>query len=107
MATLEQILEEAGKLPAEEQRRLRAALNALDPNGDTQPTYKTNEQERAWINAHRDEYLGQWVALDGDHLIAHGADARTVYQAARAQGVKIPYIDRVEPQVKAFMGGWQ
>ena len=107
MATLEQILEEAGKLPAEEQRRLRAALNALDPNGDTQPAYKTNEQERSWINAHRDEYLGQWVALDGDHLIAHGADARTVYQAARAQGVEIPYIDRVEPQVEAFMGGWQ
>jgi hypothetical protein len=76
-------------------------------NGDTQLVYRTNEQERAWINAHRDEYLGQWVALDGDHLIAQGADARTVYQAARAQGVEIPYIDRVEPQVEAFMGGWQ
>ena len=107
MVTLEQILEEARKLPREEQRRLRAALNALDANGDTQPAYRTNEQERAWINAHRDEYLGQWVALDGDHLIAHGADARTVYEAARAQGVEIPYIDRVEPQVEAFIGGWQ
>jgi len=107
MATLEQILEEARKLPAEEQRRLRAALNAPHSNGDTLPTYRTNEQERAWINAHRDEYLGQWVALDGDHLIANGADARTVYEAARAQGVEIPYIDRVEPQVDAFMGGWQ
>jgi hypothetical protein len=40
-------------------------------------------------------------------LIAHGADARTVYEAARAEGVEIPYIDRVEPQVEAFMGGWQ
>jgi hypothetical protein len=107
MATLEHILEEARKLPVEEQRRLRAALNALDSNGDTLPAYRTNEQERAWINAHRDEYLGQWVALDGDHLIANGADARTVYDAARAQGVEIPYIDRVEPQVEAFMGGWQ
>ena len=34
MATLEQILEEAKKLPPEEQRRLRAALNALESNGD-------------------------------------------------------------------------
>jgi hypothetical protein len=106
MATLEQILEEAKQLPVEEQRRLRAALGALDANGETLPSYRTNEQERAWIYAHRDEYLGQWVALDGDHLIAHGADARTVYEAARAQGVEIPYIDRVEPQVEAFMGGW-
>ena len=64
MATLEQILEEAKKLPPEEQRRLRAALAALGPNGDTQPAYRTHEQERAWINAHRDEYLDQWVALD-------------------------------------------
>lgn len=47
MATLEQILEEAKKLPPEEQRRLRAALAALGPNGDTQPAYRTHEQERA------------------------------------------------------------
>ena len=107
MSTLEQILEEAGKLPVEDQRRLRAALKALDPNGDIRPVYSTNEQERAWIKVHRDEYLGQWVALVGGHLIAHGADARTVYDAARAQGVEIPYIDRVEPKVEAFMGGWQ
>lgn len=107
MATLEQILEEARKLPVEEQRRLAAALNGSDSNGDTQPAYRTNEQERAWIDAHRDEYLGQWVALDGDRLIASGADARTVYEAARAQGVETPYIDRVEKKVEAFMGGWQ
>jgi uncharacterized protein DUF5678 len=107
MATLEQILEEARKLPVEDQRRLAAALNGSDSNGDTQPAYRTNEQERAWIDAHRDEYLGQWVALDGDRLIASGADARTVYEAARAQGVEIPYIDRVEKTVEAFMGGWQ
>jgi len=107
MATLEQILEEAKQLPVEEQRRLRVALAALESNGDTQPAYRTNELERAWINAHRDEYLGQWVALDGGRLIAHGADARTVYLAARAQGVEIPYVVRVEPLVEAFMGGWQ
>jgi Family of unknown function (DUF5678) len=85
MATLEQILEDAKQLTVEEQRRLRVALEALDANGDTRPAYRTNEQERAWINAHRDQYLGYWVALDGDHLIAHGVDARTVYQAARAR----------------------
>lgn len=97
----------AKQLPVDEQRRLRAAFNALDPNVDTFPGYRTNERERAWIDAHRDEYLGQWVALDWDNLIAHGADARTVYEVARAQGVEIPYIDRVEPQVEAFIEGWQ
>ena len=107
MATLEQILEEAKKLPPEEQRRLRAALNALGSDGDTQPAYRTNEQERAWINAHREEYLGQWVALDGDQLLAHGADAKKVYDEAKAQGITAPYLEQVSPKQEAFMGGWQ
>jgi hypothetical protein len=76
MATLEQILEEAKKLPHEEQLRLRAALDAreeLASNGNEKPSYRTHEKERAWIEAHRDEFLDQWVALDGDSLIAHGS----------------------------------
>lgn len=107
MATLEQILEEAKKLPPEEQRRLRAALNALGSNGDTQPAYRTNEQERSWINAHREEYLGQWVALDGDRLVVHGTDAKQVYDEAREQGITAPYLERVSPKQEAFIGGWQ
>jgi predicted Zn-dependent protease len=111
MATLEQIIDEARALSPAEKGKLRQALDReleqQAPAQSSKPGYPTNEQERAWINAHRDEYLGQWVALDGDHLVAHGTDARTVYEAARAQGVEIPYIDRVEPKVDAFMGGWQ
>ena len=68
--------------------------------------YPTNEQERAWINAHRDEYLGQWVALDGDHLVAHGSDARSVYDEARSRGVSVPYLAHVTPKVEAYVGGW-
>lgn len=107
MATLEQILEEAKKLPPDEQRRLRVALNALGSNGDTQPAYRTNKQERAWINTHREEYLGQWVALDGDRLVAHGADAKRVYDEAREQGITAPYLERVSPKQEGFIGGWQ
>ena len=107
MATLEQILEEAKKLPPDEQRRLRVALNALGSNGDTQPSYRTNEQERSWIDAHRDEYLDEWVALDGDRLVAHGTDAKKVYDEAREQGITAPYLERVSPKQEAFIGGWQ
>lgn len=106
MATLEQIIEEARKLPAEEQQLLRAALDELDSNGDAQPAYRTHERERAWITTHRDEYLGQWVALDGDHLAAHGTDARKVYEEAREQGISSPYLVHVTPKVEAYVGGW-
>ncbi len=107
MATLEQIIEEAKKLPADDQRRLRAALTALESNGDTTPAYRTNEQERAWIDAHREEYLDHWVALDGDRLVAHGTDAKKVYDQAREQGITAPYLERVSPRQEAFIGGWQ
>jgi predicted DNA-binding antitoxin AbrB/MazE fold protein len=31
-------------------------------------------RERAWIEAHGHEYIGQWVVLDGDRLLGHSAD---------------------------------
>jgi hypothetical protein len=37
MATLEQIIEEARRLSVEEQRRLCAALESLDSNGEVMP----------------------------------------------------------------------
>lgn len=70
------------------------------------PPYRTHYEERAWIEAHRDEYLGQWVALDGDRLIAHGSDAKKVYEEARAQGTIAPYLAHVDPKVAAYIGGW-
>lgn len=69
-------------------------------------TYRTHYEERAWIEAHREEFLDQWVALDGAHLVAHGTDARTVYDEARSQGVESPYLQHVAPKVDAYVGGW-
>ena len=107
MSTLQEILEEAMKLPPEERMRLRDALGRLDSNGVSTPAYKTNEQERAWIETHRDQYLHQWVALDGDRLLAHGQDAKQVYDEARQQGITSPYLAQVSPKEEAFIGGWQ
>ena len=81
MATLEQLIEEARRLPPAEKRRLR---DALDHELQSAPTYRTHERERVWIEANRDAFLGQWVALDGGKLLAHGRDARTVYEAQAA-----------------------
>jgi hypothetical protein len=63
MAILEQILEEAKKLPPEEQRRLRAALNALGSNGDTQPAYRTNEQERGLTLTATSTSVSGWLLM--------------------------------------------
>jgi hypothetical protein len=50
-----------------------------------------------WLRLHSKEYGGQWVALDGSRLIAHGPDAMEVYAAAQADGAYLPLIDYIEP----------
>jgi hypothetical protein len=106
MATLEQILDEARKLPIDEQRRLRDALEELTSNGDKRSSFRTRVVEHAWIDAHREEFLDQWVALDEGDLVAHGTDARAVYDEARARGITVPYLVHVTPKVEAYVGGW-
>jgi Family of unknown function (DUF5678) len=50
-----------------------------------------------WLRRHSEEYGGQWVALDGERLIAHGQDAMEVYGAAEADGAYLPMITYIEP----------
>jgi Family of unknown function (DUF5678) len=50
-----------------------------------------------WLRLHSKEYGGQWVALAGGRLIAHGPDAMEVYAAAEADGTYLPMITYIEP----------
>jgi hypothetical protein len=108
MATLEQILEEARALSPEERRQLREALDREEVQQRSSGVDDSNRaREQQWVAEHRDEYVGQWVALEGDHLIAHGHDARAVYTSAREAGIQIPFVVRVEAYDEPSMGGWQ
>jgi hypothetical protein len=109
-ATLERILNEVKRLTPEERRELREALEreavctvVLPPAGVDNDRW---EREQRWLDEHREEYLGQWVALEGDRLLASGADGRAVYEAARASGVRAPLVTRVEPRDELPFAGW-
>jgi hypothetical protein len=110
MVSLEQIIDEARALSRSEKRALRLALDrelaAPASTQLSQTSYRTFEREHAWVDAHRDEYLGQWVAVEGDSLVAHGANPREVYLAARDSGIEVPYLVRVENRDEPFTGGW-
>lgn len=107
--TLDKIIEEIRQLPPDEKRQLREVLDAEAGRTETVPPIQPRDREREqqWIIAHRDEYLGQWVVVEGDSLIAHGNDAREVYNAAREAGISIPFVVRIEPYAEPSMGGWQ
>ncbi len=57
---------------------------------------KDRSREHKWIKQHRDEYANQWVALDGDRLLAHGSDLKEVARKAREIGVEDALMVRVE-----------
>jgi hypothetical protein len=90
----------------EQQKRDRQTM--VSENGAAQARPDTQrEREMQWIAEHSHEYAGQYVALDGERLIAHGTDGRAVLAAARQAGVKHPLISRIESlDEEAFWGGW-
>jgi hypothetical protein len=102
----------------------QARLDASKPdgeslvNGDSQETgveakkipndvpdrYFRREYE--WLRQHRHEYAGQYVAIEGDKLYAHGPEGRKTLAEARQAGAKHPLIVRVEAEDELPFGGW-
>jgi hypothetical protein len=113
--TLEQVIEAARSLPREDQRRLREWLQEQERQDAQEQQREEHLRQEAekfrqamnWLDEHRAQYLGQWVALDGDRLISHGADARKVYAEAKAAGLQAPFVELVTEEEKLpFCGGW-
>jgi hypothetical protein len=109
-ATLERILNEVKRLTPEERRELREALEREAVCAVVLPSAGVDndrwEREQRWLDEQREEYQGQWVALEGDRLLASGPDGRAVYEAARAAGVRAPLVTRVEPRDELPFAGW-
>lgn len=104
--TAELILAEIATLPAEERERLKTLLNqrpALAPS-QTQadsfiPPFDANDPAPSlrWLAEHRAEFAGQYVALDGDRLVAHGSDAQEIIAAVRAAGLNGLFFTLIPP----------
>ena len=109
--SLDQIIKSIEQLPTAEQEKIRRWLEdkgATNGEGHGSQAH-TNRSEKSlrWLRENRDKYSGQWVALDGDRLIASGPTAKEVYSKAKAEGVKIPFVELVtDPEPVPFTGGW-
>jgi hypothetical protein len=69
-----------------------------------------NDQKRArrmaWLKAHREEYAGQYVGLDGDRLVGSGATIRQAHDQAISHGVEHPFLTHISSASDAPFGGW-
>lgn len=107
--TLEQVIAEARALHPAERAQLRRWLDEqVAPK--VRQVRADSAQERQvkalqWLEENRRQYVGQWVALDGDKLIAAGKDRRKFVAEVRASNVKAPFIHKFVCEELPF-GGW-
>jgi hypothetical protein len=81
--------------PPQNQASVRRRTEALDCSLDLQ-----------WLEEHSEEYVGLWVALEGEQLLATGSDGREVYEEALAKGATRPFLVQVESLDGLPFGGW-
>ena len=113
MQTAEQIIESVRALPPSEQEKFfdlaEAEKQKVLSEKEARKAGLKNEQEKFrlamnWLDENRQKYLGQWVCLDGDRLIAHGTDAVKLYKEAKEKGVEVPFVEHITEE-KEYGGG--
>jgi predicted DNA-binding antitoxin AbrB/MazE fold protein len=68
---------------------------------ETIPPVNERREEIKWLAKEAAPYAGEWVALDGYCLVAHGERLAAVRTSAQAAGVIEPLFARV-PRTKTF-----
>jgi hypothetical protein len=81
----------------------RRALESLARARQRTLRQRQFDQEMIWLAENRQKYAGQWVALDGDVLLASGKTSREVF-AAVADYTPTPLVVRIENDQRPFAG---
>ena len=64
-------------------------------NGKNIEDDEVKHRQLEWLKNNREKYAGQYVALDGDKLVGHGATIREAHERAKQNGVKSAFLVRV------------
>ena len=86
-------------------------LDAAAPNSEVAAMNQSTAAEKraqhlAWLKANREQYAGQYVALDGPRLAGNGATLREAHEQAQRQGVAQPFLVHVSSGQVAPFGDW-
>ncbi len=106
--TTSEIIDVIHSLPSSEREKILRTLEKEKREKDEQLKAELELYKKAkrWIEEHREEYLNQWVCLEGDRLIAHGTDGMEVHRKAKEEGIVAPFIVRIIEEPKNFVGAW-
>lgn len=72
------------------------------------PAASLRQKEVEWLSSNTEKlstYEGNWIALEGDKIVAWGSDEVVVEMQARTKGVKVPLLFRIpSKEDKPFIG---
>jgi len=80
--------------PSQSSQRMRDRLRPMRPGVSA-----FRDRELEWRQTHREElqaFANEWVALEGEEIIAHDRDPVRVFEQAKQRGISSPYIFYVE-----------
>lgn len=108
----EQVAQIIRSLPLEDYDRVRQILDEeekkkLEKAEKLQRDIERWKKTDKWLQENRHNYLGQWVCLYGDELIAHGTDALEVDARAKAAGIEAPFLEHIVEQSKFYIDGYE
>jgi Family of unknown function (DUF5678) len=108
MSLEEAILDKVRRLPpAKQEEVLRFADGLQHTDAPRMVPCRERAREMKWISENRSAYADQWVAVEGDRLIAADTDALKVYAAATSEGVEVPFVVHILPaDPLPFVPGW-
>ena len=89
-----------------EHQRVRLTLEEQPLSWLSPEPVNERREEMQWLAKESGPYAGQWVALDGRRLVAHGAKLAAVSTEAEAAGVKEPLFAHVSADKVLPFAGW-
>lgn len=73
-------------LPFAENQRLMVTVSEKEKEEKHGAPDIYRRKEMEWLRLHRKEYPGEYVALDGDQLVAHHKDGNELYRSQMQRG---------------------
>ncbi|HEY1343020.1 MAG TPA: DUF5678 domain-containing protein [Bryobacteraceae bacterium] len=100
MSIEEAILDRVRRLPPAQQEEVLRFADGLRQDTTTARTaeFRHRAAEIKWLEKNRAVYADRWIAVEGDRLIAVDTDARKVFEEAKAQGIRTPFVVHVLPE---------
>ena len=102
--TVDEILEKAATLTAEQRQELIRRLEAQStPFPENKKSASPNIE---WLKAHRREVAGMHVALQDGELVGQGKTLREANEVAQQNGAIKPLLTYVPREDEELWGGW-